>query len=220
MMLALVTGGVSVAQEAAVGSALGNAKPTVDESTLAIADAPATGARSASAQASSNTLSYFLRMIVVLAIVLGAMYLVLRFVKGISKPRNADDSAIRVLDYRSIGSGRSLYVVALGGKAWLLSSSESAVGVIAEIEDKELIDGLELKAASGGSGINGGSRRDFSTMLGELINKGKKPNSKPRSSFSDRDATQGAKSIRDALGSGDYLSRQKDRLKKFKEPGL
>jgi len=186
--------GTEAAQPAAVG-AVGTAR-AVDETTLALSDSgPA--ARAATNAAGSSTLSYFLRMIVVLALVLAAIYGIYRLLKRVSKPNVADDSAVKVLASTSLGPGKALHVISLGSKAYLIGATDSAVSLVAELDDKDFVDSLVLKAALAPSSRQGA--RDFGELLSGLMG-----------SRAGRRAS-GRREPRD----GDFLAGQRERLRKF-----
>lgn len=194
--LVALAGGVvsSVQGQAQRGSAAGvvGTAQAVDETALAFDDraAPSPGASGA---AGPNTLAYFIRMVVVLALVVGAIYVFFRFLKRLSRPKAGDDASIRVLASTGLGAGKALHVVSLGAKAYLIGSSESSVSLISEIEDKEYIDGLALKAAEAPRGRNAG----FAELLGSML------------------GGRGRKTAGRSPNNTDFLAEQRERLKKF-----
>jgi len=161
---------------------------TIDETTLVLSDAADPGGTSAS----TSIMPYFLRMVFVLGLVLAAIYGLYALLKRSARPVVPTDTYLRVLASTSIASGRSLHVVSVGDAAWLVGATDSSIGLISEIKDKEIIDALALRAAEAPQT----PRKDFSSMLGELL--GRKPGK--------------AHAISDP---SDFFSRQKDRLKKF-----
>ena len=187
LLFATVTTG-AFAQGSPVQGSAAESRPVVDETTLAIADAPPPGA----VGATSSIWPYFLRMMVVLGLVIAAIYGLYALLKRSSRPKAPEDSYLRVLAAANLAAGRSLHVVSLGDKAWLVGSTDASVALISEIQDKELIDALALRAAEAPQT----PRKDFASMLTELL--GRKPVKKA--------------AVPDP---GDFFSRQKDRLKKF-----
>jgi flagellar protein FliO/FliZ len=137
-------------------------------------------------------------MVLVLALVLGLIYLVFRIMKRVSKPKVASDSELKILASTSLGQGRAVHVIGVGSKAYLVGATDSAVSLIAEVEDKELIDELELKAATEPPK----AKTDFAAIFTSLLGKGGKPVGK-------------AKSSRVDSFSPEYLAQQRERLKKF-----
>lgn len=160
----------------------------VDETTLVLPDAAVPGGTSSG----TSIMPYFLRMIFVLGLVLAAIYGLYALLKRSARPAAPSDTYLRVLASATIASGRSLHVVSVGDAAWLVGATDSSIGLISEIKDKEVIDALALRAAEAPQT----PRKDFSAMLGELL--GRKPGK--------------AHAISDP---SDFFSRQKDRLKKF-----
>jgi len=174
---------------------------SVDETTLTLGDT-GTPARAANNAAGSSTLAYFLRMVVVLALVLAAIYGVYRLMKKASRPKAAESSAVKVLASTSLGSGKALHVVALGSKAYLLGATDSSISLVAEVLDKDFLDALALEAAMAPPAARLGSSRDFSSLLASLLgNRGVRGPRRP-----------GAKQARD---DGDFLAAQRERLRKF-----
>jgi flagellar protein FliO/FliZ len=201
--MALGAGAVAVAQgvdagaQAAAGNAVGTAR-TVDETTLSFGDA-STPARAANTAAAPSTLAYFLRMVVVLALVLAAIYGVYRLMKRLAKPKTADSPAVKLLASTNLGPGRALHVVALGSKAYLVGATDSSVNLVAEVEDKEFLDKLNLEAAM--SPPKADSGKDFGEMLAGLLG-GRRIGGRKSSSGGSR-------------GPGDFLAGQRERLRKF-----
>ncbi|MBN2874648.1 MAG: flagellar biosynthetic protein FliO [Spirochaetales bacterium] len=162
----------------------------VDETTLTLVEADEVGA--ADGAASSSIVPYFLRMVLVLGLVIAAIYGLYALLRKNARPAPATDAYLRVLATTSVGAGRSLHVVSVGDHAWLIGSTESSITPIAELQDKELIDALALRAAEAPEA----PRRDFSSILIDML--GRKGS---------RTAT--------AADTSDFFRRQRDRLKKY-----
>jgi flagellar biosynthetic protein FliO len=197
--MALGAGAVAAAQGSesqarpAAANAVGTAR-SVDETTLSLSDGTAQAA-AANGAAGTNTLAYFLRMVVVLVLVLAAIYGAYRLFKKFAKPKAADDSAVRILSTSSLGQGRALHVIGVGAKSYLVGATDSSISLIAEIDDKEFVDALVLKAETEAR-AKPGKAADFGAMLSGLMS--------------------GRKSGREAKrGDGDFLAGQRDRLRKF-----
>lgn len=174
--------------ESAVGTAT-----TVDETTLAIGEeAAADGA--ANTALGTSTFSYFLRMIVVLALVVAAIYGVYRLMRRMSRPKEADEESLKLLASRSLGPGKALHVVGLGSKAYLIGAADASISLLAQIDDKEYVDELKLKASQNPS--KGASAADFGEMLSGILGSRRKKGS-----------ASGA--------SGDFLAGQRKRLTRF-----
>ena len=204
-IVALGAGAAAVAQgsdspsQAAAGGAVGTAR-SVDETTLTLGDATAP-AKAATNAAGSTTLAYFLRMVVVLALVLAAIYGIYRLMKRLSRPKSAESSAIKLLASTSIGPGKVLHVVGLGAKAYLIGATDTSITLVAEVEDKEFADALALDASLRPPAVQAAGR-DFGEMLASLLR---------RSGAGLGRRGKGGK-IR---SSGEFLAEQRERLRKF-----
>jgi len=85
------------------------------------------------------------RMVLVLALAAAAVYGVVFFIKRASKPAAASDPFLKVLAAAHLGSNRYAHIVSVGGKAWLLGSSDGGVNLIGEIDDKDVINAMLLE---------------------------------------------------------------------------
>jgi flagellar protein FliO/FliZ len=196
---ALGVGAVAGAQDrsvqgaAAVG-AVGTAQ-TTDETALAIDDATA-AAPAAATFAGPNTLGYFLRMVLVLALVLGVVYIAYRLMRRLARPKASDDPAIRILASTSLGPGKAIHVIYIGSKAYLIGATDSTISLLSEIGEKETIDSLVLRAQTEPAGVRPTRVAAFGEMLGSLLgHRGRTPPARGRD--------------------GDFLARQRERLRKF-----
>ena len=110
-----------------------------------------------------------IRMILVLALAAAAIYGVVFFIKRSSKPAAAADPFLKVLATAPLGANRYAHIVAVGGKAWLLGSSDGGVNLIGEVDDKDIINSMLLedsrKSAQGGAA---GKFPDFLAVLRRL----------------------------------------------------
>jgi flagellar protein FliO/FliZ len=180
------------AQAQSVQGAVGTATKT-DETTLAIGDAAANKKADTSALG-STTFSYFLRMIVVLALVVAAIYGLYRLMRRVARPKTVEDDSIRLLASKSLGPGKALHVVAMGTKAYLVGAADAAISLLAQIDDKDFIDELFLKAAQNPQKTGPGN--DFGEMLAGILGHRKKKTASSESA-------------------GDFLASQRRRLSRF-----
>ena len=94
-----------------------------------------------------GTLFLFLRMILVLAFVIVCIYAVMWFMKRSTRTAsNDDDPFLRKVASVDVASGKSVQVVTLVDKAYIIGVADSSVNLIAELSDKELIDAMNLYA--------------------------------------------------------------------------
>jgi len=181
--------------KATAGAAPGQAA-AVDESKIPLGSAPAGGQSAAPgvavpAAASGVSTWDFVRMILVLACVLGVIYLLFWLLRRGAGKRIQENGLIRVLGSRGLSGSRSLHLVEVGSSVYLVGSSDGGVELIAEITDKESLDSLRLKAAEQAPA----GRRTFAQALGEIF--------RPAGKLF---------TIGDGLG---FLKGQRERLKKL-----
>lgn len=112
-----------------------------DESSVVISE----NEESPSTEGSSSTFSLLLRMIVFLAIVILAIWLVFRFMKkNMAVPEN-DDIFMRIVSSVNISPTKSVKIVTLTDKyAFMVGVSEDSVSLISQIDDIELIQAMNL----------------------------------------------------------------------------
>ncbi len=151
-----------------------------------------TGSSASSSSSSSTTSTFwlFVRMIVVLAIVIGIIYLIVWLLKKSMDPGIQEDEYLKKTASLTLAPGKSVQVITLGDQAWVLGVSEENVSLISEIHDKELIDAMNIHAEPN----NSKKPLDFASMLANLSGSKKRPsfsNSEDfirnrRNSFTDR----------------------------------
>ena len=171
----------------------GQAAVPLDESKIPIGSASAGGPGAAPGTAAPSGVSTwdFVRMILVLACVLGVIYLLFWLLRRGAGKKIQENGLIRVLGSRGLSGSRSLHLVEVGSSVYLVGSSDGGVELIAEITDKESLDSLRLKAAEQAPG----GRRTFAQAFGEIF----RPAGRPFS-------------IGEGLG---FLKGQRERLKKL-----
>jgi len=193
--------GTAPAPAATIGT-----QTSLSESELVIpeSDAPARGAAQArggpaGATAAPTTQSAapgvttwdFLRMLIILGAVVGAIYLLFWVLRRGAGRRITENNLIRVLGSRSLAGNRSLHLVEVGTSVFLVGASDGGVELISEITDKESLDSVRLKAAE----ETPGGRRSFQQLLSEIFR-------------------PAARSISVGEGIG-FLQGQRDRLRKL-----
>ncbi len=132
--------------------------PPVDATPL-----PEAGRTSGAAAGGVVSTGDFVRMVVVLAAVLGAIYLLFRLFRRGAAGRLGNSELIAVLGSRSLGGNRSLHLVRAAGGYYLVGAGDQAVNLVAEITDPERLD--RLAAHPAGQGASARSR--FADLLAE-----------------------------------------------------
>ncbi len=122
-----------------------NQAPLTEES-IVFADDTAEDTSTASSYKGPSTVGVFVRMIVVLIIVVLLIYGVLWFIKKKTNVVKTDDDYLRRAAYINIAPGKSVEVITLIDKAYLIGVTEDNITLLGEIHDDELIKAMNLTA--------------------------------------------------------------------------
>ncbi|MGP1454373.1 MAG: FliO/MopB family protein [Treponema sp.] len=142
------------------------------ESTLALRDSGTIK------KSETSTVSLLLQLVLSLAGVCALIYGVLYFIKRTRRFPVDSDPFLTQLASLSLAPDKSVYIVGLINKAYLLGVSSSTISLIAEITDKELIDAMNLHAAQAPS-----PKKDFSSLLYTFFPAAKQSKAHPLDSF-------------------------------------
>lgn len=93
---------------------------------------------------SVNGFWVFIRMVIVLAIVIAVIYLIFRFMKRTIGPAADNDPFLRKVAGINLAPGKSVQVVTLVDKGFILGVSDDSVNLLCEIQDKELINAMNV----------------------------------------------------------------------------
>lgn len=93
---------------------------------------------------SANSTGVYVRMIIFLILIVAAIYGVMWFFKKKSNPQADDDTFLRRVSSVPLGPGKSVDIVTLVDKAYVVGVTDGSINLISEIEDKELIEALNL----------------------------------------------------------------------------
>ncbi len=167
----------------------------LDESRIPLGNPATGGTAAAAAPAPAGTPGVstwdFVRMILVLACVIGVIYVLFWLLRKGTGRKIQENDLIRVLGSRGLSGNRSLHLVEVGSSIYLVGSSDGGVALISEITEKESLDAVRLKAAEQAPA----GRRTFQQTLSEIFRPAKQP-------FT----------IGDGIG---FLKGQRERLKKL-----
>lgn len=148
------------------------------------------------------------RMIFVLGLLAAGFYMFVRFIQQKSGIQISGQNVIQVLSVSPLGPGKTLHVVDMAGKVFLLGVSENNINLLTEIKDKDEIDRIRLMS-SRSAPVSG---RGFQEILTEQIGKaftlvtGKKD---------DRGKAYNMEEVSGDEFDVSYLNSQKNRLKKM-----
>lgn len=136
----------------------------LDESTLLLQDE---SARAESQQLSVSPFGLWdlLRMLLVLACVIGVIYLVFYLLKRSGKGRLGATDSIRVLGTQNLPGNRAMYLIEVGSQVFLVGSGGDSVSLISEITDRETVDSLILGAGEAATT----TRRGFGELISGVL---------------------------------------------------
>ena len=123
-----------------------NETPLTEESIIISDDNSTETGNVTSSYKGPSTVGMFVRMIVVLVIVIGIIYGVLWFIKKKTNVVKTDDDYLRRAAYINIAPGKTIEVITLIDKAYLIGVTEDNITMLGEIDDKELINAMNLTA--------------------------------------------------------------------------
>jgi len=118
-----------------------------------------------SAAAPGPSIWVVVRMLLTLALAAVAIYGVVYFIKRSTKPAAVSDPFLKILASTHLGSNRYAHIVSVGGKAWLLGSSDGGVNLIGEIDDKDVVNSMLLEESKKSAEAGTGRFPDFLSML-------------------------------------------------------
>ena len=107
----------------------------------------------------------FVRMVLILAAVIGVIYGIFHLLKKSGNPKFQETRLIRLLSSKTLTGTRALHLVEVGNQIFLVGTSENAVNLVSEIVDKETLDGLKLQAAN----VEGSEKRSFASIVGQAF---------------------------------------------------
>ena len=105
---------------------------------------PTSAGNSQAAYKAPSTAKMIIKMIVVLALVIAALYGVMLFFKKKNNPVQSEDDFLRRVSSLNLSPGKSIEIVTLVDRGFILGVTDSNINLIAEIDDKEMISALNL----------------------------------------------------------------------------
>ena len=115
-----------------------------ENDTSYFAEPESAGAGNASNYKAPSTAGMIIKMIVVLALVIAALYGIMLFFKKRNNNVQSDDDFMRRVSSLTFSPGKSVEIVTLVDRCFMLGVTESNINLIAEITDKEMISALNL----------------------------------------------------------------------------
>ncbi len=146
VMLLCLTAVFSLYSQNTAADANSTAVTAITEESIVLADDAATDNQNTTSYKGPSTIGMFVRMIIVLIIVVGLIYGVLWFIKKKTNVVKTDDEYLRRAAYINIAPGKTVEVITLIDKAYLIGVTEDSITMLGEIHDDELIKAMNLSA--------------------------------------------------------------------------
>lgn len=123
-----------------------NETPITEESIVISDSNPLENSTAATTYKGPSTVGMFVRMIVVLLIVVALIYGTLWFIRKKTNVVKTDDEYLRRAAYINIAPGKTVEVITLIDKAYLIGVTEDNITMLGEIQDQELIKAMNITA--------------------------------------------------------------------------
>ncbi|NLC93434.1 MAG: FliO/MopB family protein [Treponema sp.] len=94
----------------------------------------------------NSTVWIFVRMIIALVIVVACIYGVLWFIKKRTNVIKDEDDFLRKVAFINLSPGKSVEIVTLIDKGYILGVTDNNISLLGEIDDKELVEALNLNS--------------------------------------------------------------------------
>lgn len=124
----------------------GDTSPVTEESIILSDEAVTQTSEGTTTYKGPSTAGTFIRMIIALIIVIGLIYGVLWFIRKKTDVVKTDDDYLRRAAYINIAPRKSVEVITLIDKAYLIGVTEDNITLLGEINDKELISAMNISA--------------------------------------------------------------------------
>ncbi len=145
-MLLCLTAVFSLYSQNTAADTNSTAETSLTEESIVFTDDAATDNQNTTSYKGPSTIGMFVRMIIVLIIVVGLIYGVLWFIKKKTNVVKTDDEYLRRAAYINIAPGKTVEVITLIDKAYLIGVTEDSITMLGEIHDDELIKAMNLSA--------------------------------------------------------------------------
>lgn len=116
-----------------------------------------------------NVLIDILNILLTLLIIVAIVYVALRFIKKATGSPVDDFGVIEIMASKVISQGLAIYIIRIGKDYYVMSSGEKGLNVITKLEDKELINILNVEKSKQASEL----KEDFIDAFLSLFKKKK-----------------------------------------------
>ena len=125
-------------------------EPDFTDETTILLDTPA-DAEPQAAGGSFFSIWDIVKVILILVAVILVIYAVFYGLKKVGGGKYQDDGLIRLLGSRSLSQNGAVHLIEVGSKYYLIGSADGSVTHLADVDDKESVDGIMLKSQEPGT---------------------------------------------------------------------
>jgi len=119
---------------------------STDETAIQLDQTATAAASSGTKPANSSSVWILVRIILALALVCFAIYAIVHFLKKSTGINIGNDPYLKSVASLSLSPNKSIQVITLGQKGYLVGITEQSINMIAEVTDAELVDAMNLQA--------------------------------------------------------------------------
>lgn len=157
------------------------------------------------------------KTLIVLGLFVGGFYMFYKFVTQKAGLQVSGHEAIKILSMVPVGPNRSLQLIDVAGKVYLLGVSESGISMLTEIKDREEIDRIRL-LSSRSTPVKDLTFQDFITdQVGWVMDRFNEVKDKINERKNHGSGKVSVQEIPEKDFDMSYLNRQKKRLKNINE---
>lgn len=139
--------------------------------------------------------SILFRIVISLALISFLAYIAVKMMRKASFFKMNDDPYLKDAAVLNLAVNKSIHVITLGSKAYLIGVTDSAINKLGEVEDKDLVDAMNLNASRNADM----PKKDFASILEAFL------------PFAVKRAKENAGGF-----NSDFLDAQQERLKNIK----
>lgn len=120
-------------------------------------------------------------MVLVLAVVIVCIYVVVYLLRRGIHSRTLSDVFLKKAASLTLSPGKTVHIVTLQDHAYIIGTADNSINLLGEINDKELIDALNLQSEI----VPGKRAPDFASLLSLFMPKPKKTAAPKKTDFGD-----------------------------------
>lgn len=110
-----------------------------------------------------------LKTLLVLGLLATGFYMFFRFIQQKSGIQLSGQNVVQVLSVVPLGPGKTLHVVDMAGKVFLLGASENNINLLTEIKDKDEIDRIRLLSSRSAPVAGKGFQEFLTEQVGKAV---------------------------------------------------